>query len=85
MKPLLLVKHSVPEIVEGMPAREWVLSEEGRERARKLVALLLPYQTEMILSLWASTAVSTVSRNRASDCLAVSFPNTSRSGFSKYS
>jgi len=50
MKPLLLVKHSVPEIVEGMPAREWVLSEEGRERARKLAALLLPYQTEIILS-----------------------------------
>ena len=50
MKLLILVKHSLPEIVEGRPAREWVLSEDGRERARKLVASLLPYQPEIILS-----------------------------------
>ena len=50
MKRLILVKHSLPEIVEGRPAREWVLAEDGRERARKLVALLLPYHPEIILS-----------------------------------
>ena len=50
MKLLLLVKHSLPEIVESRPDHEWVLSEAGRERARKLVALLLPYQTEIIVS-----------------------------------
>ena len=50
MKLLILVKHSLPEIAEDRPAREWILSEAGRERARKLVALLLPYQTEIILS-----------------------------------
>ena len=50
MKRLILVKHSLPEIVEGRPAREWVLAEDGRERARKLIALLLPYQPEIILS-----------------------------------
>ena len=50
MKLLILVKHSLPEIAEDRPAREWILSEAGRERARKLVASLLPYQTEIILS-----------------------------------
>ncbi|HEU0291385.1 MAG TPA: histidine phosphatase family protein [Anaerolineales bacterium] len=44
MKPLILVKHSLPEIVEAIPAREWTLSEKGRQRARKLAELLIPYQ-----------------------------------------
>jgi broad specificity phosphatase PhoE len=50
MKPLILVKHSLPEIVEDIPARAWTLSEEGRERARKLAELLFPYKPEILLS-----------------------------------
>lgn len=50
MKPLILVKHSLPEIVESIPAREWTLSEAGRSRARKLAELLLPYKPEIIVS-----------------------------------
>ena len=50
MRPVILVKHSLPEIVEGIPAREWTLSEYGRERARKLAEVLLPYQMEIIFS-----------------------------------
>jgi broad specificity phosphatase PhoE len=48
MKPLILVKHSLPEIVEAIPAREWTLSEKGRQQARKLAELLIPYQPEVI-------------------------------------
>jgi len=49
MKPLILVKHSLPEILEAIPAREWALSEEGRKRARKLAQLLRPYDPEIIV------------------------------------
>ena len=50
MKPLILVKHSLPEIVETNLAREWTLSEEGRSRAKKLAEILLPYAPESIIS-----------------------------------
>lgn len=33
---LILVRHSLPEIQAGVPAREWRLSEEGRARCRPL-------------------------------------------------
>ena len=50
MKPLILVKHSLPEIVEHVPAREWVLSEDGRQRAQRLVQRLKQYQPEVVSS-----------------------------------
>jgi broad specificity phosphatase PhoE len=49
MKPLILVKHSSPEIVEDVPAREWTLSEEGRKCSHRLAGLLLLYQPEAII------------------------------------
>jgi len=49
-KYLILVKHSMPEIVENVPAREWKLSTIGRERASRLVERLLGYQPEVIIS-----------------------------------
>jgi broad specificity phosphatase PhoE len=50
MKSLILIKHSLPEIEEGIPAREWKLSEEGRLRARRLAEKLIEYQPEVIVS-----------------------------------
>jgi broad specificity phosphatase PhoE len=50
MKLLILVKHSLPEIVEALPARKWTLSEDGRSRARKLAERLLPYKPDIIVS-----------------------------------
>jgi len=49
-KYLILVKHSLPEILEDIPARGWHLSEEGRERARELAGKLIGYQPEIIVS-----------------------------------
>lgn len=49
-KHLILVKHSLPEILEDVPAREWHLSEDGRERTRKLAEQLIRYQPEIIAS-----------------------------------
>ena len=50
MKPLILVKHSLPEVEENVPAREWSLSAEGRERAQRLAEILKQYHPEVILS-----------------------------------
>jgi len=49
-KHLILVKHSLPEIVENLPAREWELSEEGQIRARRLAERLSSFQPEYIIS-----------------------------------
>ncbi len=58
-KYLILVKHSLPEIVESLPAREWRLSEVGRERARKLANLLRDYQPDVIISSVELKAIET--------------------------
>lgn len=47
---LILVKHSLPEIVENVPAQLWELSREGRLRVEKLAGLLGGYQPELIVS-----------------------------------
>ena len=47
---LILVKHSLPEIVENIPAREWKLSVEGRKRARNLAERLFQYKPEILIS-----------------------------------
>jgi broad specificity phosphatase PhoE len=49
-KYLILVKHSLPEILEDVPAREWHLSEEGQGFVRELAGKLLAYQPEIIVS-----------------------------------
>lgn len=49
-KYLILVKHSVPEIVQSVPARDWNLSEPGRTRAARLAEALKQYQPEVIVS-----------------------------------
>jgi len=50
MKQLILVKHSLPEVVEDIPAREWGLSEKGRGLAELLADRLRQYRPEVIIS-----------------------------------
>ena len=49
-KYLILVKHSLPEVVEGRPANTWKLSEEGQRRAQRLAEELRDFEPEVILS-----------------------------------
>lgn len=58
-KYLILVKHSQPEIVESLPAREWNLSEQGRARARQLTEELARFQPQVIVSSTESKAIET--------------------------
>ena len=47
---VLLVRHSVPEIVSDAPARTWRLSAEGHRRCAGLAARLAPYAPVAIVS-----------------------------------
>lgn len=58
-KILILVKHSLPEIVEQLPAREWYLSEAGRFRAEHLAARLAYYKPEILISSVEPKAMET--------------------------
>ena len=58
-KYLILIKHSLPEIVEQIPAREWHLSEEGCARAERLAARLMHYQPEILFSSVEPKALET--------------------------
>ena len=49
-KYLILVKHSMPEIVGDRPANTWRLSEGGRIRARRLTEELKDFGPEAIVS-----------------------------------
>ena len=47
---LILVKHSLPEIVENVPASEWELSTEGQSRCKRLADCLVKYQPNFVVS-----------------------------------
>lgn len=56
---LLLIKHSLPEIRETIPAREWRLSEEGRGRCKSLAELIRPYSIQQVVSSLEPKAIET--------------------------
>ncbi|MEP7134410.1 MAG: histidine phosphatase family protein [Chloroflexota bacterium] len=49
-KYVILVKHSLPEILEDVPAREWHLSDTGRALAGKLAGELMKWQPEIVVA-----------------------------------
>ena len=59
MQRLILVKHSLPEIDPSVPAKEWVLSDEGRQRARILGKRLGRYNLDRIFGSAEPKAMET--------------------------
>ena len=47
---LILVKHSLPEIVDGVRAREWRLGDEGRRRCDALAEALAAYAPSGVIT-----------------------------------
>ncbi len=56
---LILVKHSLPDVIESIPARDWRLSEEGRARAKRLAERLQSHHPEVIVSSAETKAMET--------------------------
>jgi broad specificity phosphatase PhoE len=56
---LILIKHSLPEIVPDVPASQWTLSETGRLRCNALAGKLAPYSPDIIISSVELKAIET--------------------------
>ena len=56
---LILIRHSLPEIVPDVPARQWTLSEEGRQRCRWLAERLAEYDPGVIVTSLEPKAIET--------------------------
>ncbi len=59
LKNLILVKHSLPEIIPTIPAKEWQLSESGQVRCDTLAQNLEIYLPDVIISSVEQKAVGT--------------------------
>jgi broad specificity phosphatase PhoE len=56
---LIFLRHSLPVIDPAVPAREWHLSADGRQRCRLLAARLVSYKPQKIISSLEPKALET--------------------------
>jgi broad specificity phosphatase PhoE len=56
---LMLVRHSLPEIVPALPASQWSLSEAGRQRCEPLADRLAVYGPDVFVTSTEPKAVET--------------------------
>ncbi|BAY77577.1 hypothetical protein NIES25_40440 [Nostoc linckia NIES-25] len=59
MQRLILVRHSLPEKIEHLPAKEWCLSLEGQQRCHLLADKLVDFQPGIIASSREPKAIET--------------------------
>ncbi|HLO30745.1 MAG TPA: histidine phosphatase family protein [Anaerolineales bacterium] len=59
MNHLILVKHSLPEIVPSIPAQQWVLSKAGQVRCTTLAARIESHFPDIVISSVEPKAVQT--------------------------
>jgi broad specificity phosphatase PhoE len=59
MQQLILIKHSLPEIIPSLPPDAWQLSEEGRRRCLPLANSLKTYQPGIMYCSQEPKAVQT--------------------------
>jgi broad specificity phosphatase PhoE len=50
MSKLILVRHSLPEVIPTLPANQWHLSETGRQRCRPLAERLVAFAPDVIVT-----------------------------------
>jgi broad specificity phosphatase PhoE len=58
-RKLILVRHSMPEIVPGVPASQWCLSDVGRRRCERLAQRLVSYQPHFVVASLEPKAIET--------------------------
>lgn len=58
-RTLILVRHSLPEYVTGVPASQWSLSDKGRRRCRPLAQHLAARRPTAVISSTEPKAVET--------------------------
>ena len=58
-RKLILIRHSLPEIVTGVPASQWRLSDDGRNRCEGLAEQLAAYEPRAIVTSLEPKAIET--------------------------
>jgi len=56
---LILIRHSLPEMVPGLPANQWHLAEAGRLRCKALAEQIAPYRPDVIVASTEPKAAET--------------------------
>jgi broad specificity phosphatase PhoE len=59
MPHLILVRHSLPDIVPAIPAHRWSLSEAGRQRCKALAESLAVYHPDLFITSTEPKAIET--------------------------
>lgn len=59
MPKLILVRHSLPNIVPTIPADQWSLSEAGRERCERLADKVAAYHPDVVITSMEPKAIET--------------------------
>ena len=59
MNNLILIKHSLPEVIPTIPAKEWKLSETGQLRCKRLAKKIKPYSPDIVISSVEPKAIET--------------------------
>ena len=59
MRKLILVRHSLPEMVPDLPANQWRLSDTGRLRCKRLAERLAAYDPDVIVASLEPKATET--------------------------
>jgi len=59
LKKIILIKHSVPEIISTIPAKEWRLSQPGQARCGALAEKLESFLPDVIFSSVEPKAIET--------------------------
>src|SRR5262245_3728766 len=73
MATLILVRHSISQVVQHLPANEWRLSEAGQARCKLLAKRLTIYKPEMVVASVEPKASET--GQLLAEYLALSFDN----------
>jgi broad specificity phosphatase PhoE len=58
-RTLILVRHSLPEMVAGVPASQWSLSTEGRRRCKSLAERLAEHKPTFVITSEEPKAIET--------------------------
>jgi broad specificity phosphatase PhoE len=58
-RKLVLVRHSLPETVSGVPASQWRLSAEGSRRCKTLAGRLAAYELAFVVASTEPKAIET--------------------------
>jgi broad specificity phosphatase PhoE len=58
-RKLILIRHSLPEIVTGVPASRWRLSDDGRRRCKRLAEQLAAYEPRVVVTSLEPKAIET--------------------------